>query len=82
MATILVAIGILGAAVVLLALRILVRGGEFRGTCASNNPYLRDKVGDCIACGQPDDAECEYRDRSLPGASALVDRIFRRSSGV
>jgi hypothetical protein len=77
MATVLVSIGMLGAVVLLLALRILlVRDGEFRGTCASNNPYLRNEVGECLGCGKADDGEidgCEHRD-AKPGRLFLHRR--------
>jgi hypothetical protein len=65
MATVLVSIALLIGVVILLALRILlVPGGEFRGTCASNNPYLRNELGGCGACGKQDPEEidgCEHR---------------------
>jgi hypothetical protein len=80
MATILLSIGILGAVVALLALRVLlVKDGEFRGTCASNNPYLRKETGECWACGKSDRSEmehCEYKDRSPIGS--WLER-FRKS---
>ena len=63
MATVLLAIGILGAAVALLAVRILfVRGGEFRGACASNNPFLLKAGGACWGCGRSaeETQDCEY----------------------
>ncbi len=67
MTTVLAAILVLGIAVALLAIRILfVRGGEFRGTCASNNPYLRKDGGACWACGKSDSEsidDCEYKTR-------------------
>jgi len=60
MTTILLSIGLVGAAFLLLALRIVfVRGGEFRGTCSTNNPYLRDEVGDCTLCGKRPEEECQ-----------------------
>ena len=64
MATVILSIAILGVAVCLLALRILF-GREFRGTCASNNPYLEQEGGACWACGKSDPEAidtCEHRD--------------------
>ena len=30
----------------------MIKGGEFRGTCSSNNPLLTDKLGGtCSVCG-------------------------------
>ena len=67
MTTVLAAILVLGIAVVLLAVRMLfVPGGEFRGTCASNNPFLPKTGGSCWACGKSDSEsieECEYKTR-------------------
>lgn len=72
MATVLVAIVVLGLAVGLLAVRILlVPGGEFRGTCASNNPFLRRRGGSCWACGKSDSGEiddCDYRTSTVSGS--------------
>jgi hypothetical protein len=77
MATLLLSILILGVAVTLLALRILlVPGGEFRGACASNNPYLRKEGGECWACGKNDQEQietCEHRNASL------IFQRFRKS---
>lgn len=51
--TVLVAAVILGVAFAGIATRILlVKDGEFRGTCASNNPYLKDELGTCTVCGK------------------------------
>ena len=55
---IILAIGLLGLAFAGIAIKILVKpGGEFSGTCASNNPMLRDEQGGCTVCGaRPQDA--------------------------
>ena len=59
MSTILLTIAILGIAFALLSLRILlVKDGEFRGTCSSNNPMLRNKLGPCVACGKKEGEVC------------------------
>lgn len=43
-----------------IALRIILKkGGEFRGTCASNNPMLKNEVGECSLCGKKPDEECQ-----------------------
>ena len=76
MATVLLSVGILGAAVALLALRILViRGGEFRGACASNNPYLTKELGECQACVRKDTEECEYRNAEPDGSKDQEGRL-------
>ena len=66
MATILVTVLALGVAVALLYLRILlVKDGEFRGTCSSNNPMLRDKLGPCVACGKKEGEVCPKQKAAL-----------------
>ena len=52
------AIGLLALAVAGIAIKILVKpNGEFSGTCASNNPMLRNEDGGCSVCGaRPQDA--------------------------
>ncbi len=54
----LLTIGLLGLGVAGIAIKILVKpGGEFSGTCASNNPMLRSDDGGCSVCGaRPRDA--------------------------
>jgi hypothetical protein len=34
-------------------------GNEFRGTCASNNPMLKDKFGNCTVCGKTPEGDCD-----------------------
>jgi len=43
---------------VLINLRQVVTGNEFRGTCATNNPMLKDQVGDCQLCGKKAGEDC------------------------
>jgi len=48
-----------GVSFILINLRQVVTGKEFRGTCASNNPMLKDKLGECSVCGKKPDEECQ-----------------------
>ena len=43
----------------LINIRHIVTGNEFRGTCASNNPMLKDQLGDCSVCGKKADEACK-----------------------
>lgn len=53
MATILLSIGILAIFFVALSVRLLfVKDGEFRGTCASQSPYLNKSGEACGYCGK------------------------------
>ena len=32
---------------------------EFKGGCASNNPMLRNEIGECTVCGSIPEGDCE-----------------------
>lgn len=51
-----------GVSFILINLRQIVTGQDFRGTCASNNPMLKDKLGDCTVCGKKVDDDCQMPD--------------------
>jgi len=51
-----------GVSFILINLRQVVSGKEFRGTCASNNPMLKNKVGECSVCGKSPEEECKMPD--------------------
>lgn len=53
---------VFGVSFVLINLRQVVTGQEFRGTCASNNPMLKNKVGECEVCGKSPDEDCKMPD--------------------
>lgn len=53
MTTVLLAIGVLALFFVLMSVRLLlVKGGEFKGTCASQSPFLNKQGGTCGYCGK------------------------------
>ena len=59
METLLYAILLIGAAFALIAVRIIfVKDGEFKGTCATNNPMLKSEIGECTLCGRKDGEAC------------------------
>ncbi|MBC6996500.1 hypothetical protein QWY85_18440 [Neolewinella lacunae] len=58
----LVIFAVFAVSFVLLNLRHVVTGNEFRGTCASNNPMLKNKVGSCEVCGKSPDEDCKMPD--------------------
>lgn len=41
---------------------IFQKGGEFRGGCASNNPMLKNEIGECGVCGAKPDEQCKQED--------------------
>jgi hypothetical protein len=48
-----------GVSFLLINIRHIVKGEEFRGTCASNNPMLKSKIGECTVCGKTADEPCK-----------------------
>lgn len=48
-----------GIAFAMINIRHLVTGNEFRGTCSSNNPMLKNKVGECTVCGKGPEEVCK-----------------------
>lgn len=60
MMLIFLAIGLLGLAFAGLAIKILLKkNGEFSGTCASNNPMLREEGATCGVCGARPEEQCK-----------------------
>lgn len=48
-----------GISFILINIRHLLTGNEFRGTCATNNPMLKNQIGECTVCGKKPDEECQ-----------------------
>lgn len=48
-----------GVSFILINLRQVVTGQDFRGTCASNNPMLKNEIGECGVCGKKPDEDCK-----------------------
>ena len=60
MTTVLLAIGLVGIAFAGLGIKIIFKkDGEFNGTCSSNNPMLRNEIGECTVCGRKAGESCE-----------------------
>ena len=55
----LIIFGIFGLSFLMINIRHIVTGNEFRGTCATNNPMLKNQIGDCEVCGKRPDEECK-----------------------
>jgi len=51
--------GVFGISFILINIRQIVTGKEFRGTCATNNPMLKDQLGECSVCGKKPEEECQ-----------------------
>lgn len=53
----------------------VVKGGEFRGGCASNSPWLKNEIGDCKVCGAGPDEQCQNPEKSDQKDSSLKDPL-------
>ena len=48
-----------GLSFILINIRHIITGNEFRGTCASNNPMIKNNLGECTVCGKKPEEECQ-----------------------
>lgn len=63
MKIILIAIGLLAFGFAGIAIKIWgKKGGEFNGTCASNNPVFNKEGEPCSFCGARPDEKCQKED--------------------
>jgi len=54
---------VVAAFFILMSTRILlVKNGEFKGTCASNNPMVKTETGECGFCGAKPEEVCKNPD--------------------
>jgi len=57
---VLVAVVLVGLAFAFIAIRILVlKDGQFKGTCANNNPFMQKQGVTCGVCGKVAGDPCE-----------------------
>ena len=61
--------GVFGISFILINIRHIFTGNEFRGTCASNNPMLKDQIGECTVCGRKPGEACREDENKIKGAS-------------
>jgi hypothetical protein len=53
MGTFLSVLAVVAAFFILMSVRLLfIKGGEFKGTCASQSPFLQKEGGTCGFCGK------------------------------
>lgn len=61
----LAAIGVFALFFVLLSVRIIfLKDGEFKGTCSTQSPFLRNQLGECSVCGG-DPNKCETQSNAV-----------------
>ncbi len=53
---------VFGLAFVMINIRHIFTGKEFRGSCASNNPMVKDEFGTCSVCGSQVGEDCKNED--------------------
>lgn len=51
--------GFFAVGFIMINIRHILTGKEFRGTCASNNPMLKSKLGECTVCGKMPGEDCK-----------------------
>ncbi len=55
----LIIFGVFGLSFILINIRHIFTGQEFRGSCASNNPMIKNEMGECSVCGKLPDEACK-----------------------
>jgi len=60
--TLVIIFGVFLISFLMMNIRYMLTGNEFRGTCASNNPLLKTELGECTLCGKKPDEECKMPD--------------------
>jgi len=56
--TLLLVFAAFGISFLLINIRHILTGREFRGSCASNNPMIKGELGECTVCGRKADEPC------------------------
>lgn len=63
-ATFLIIFAFFGISFVLINIRHIFTGNEFRGTCASNNPMIKNNLGECSVCGKKPEEDCQMPEKA------------------
>lgn len=50
---------VFGISFALINIRHIFTGNEFRGSCATNNPMVKDEFGNCTVCGKTAEEVCK-----------------------
>lgn len=51
--------GVFASSFLLINIKAVFGKGNFRGSCAQNNPMLKGKVGECSVCGKKGEEVCQ-----------------------
>ncbi len=57
--TLVIIFGVVLVSFALINIRHIVTGKEFRGTCSTNNPMLKNQIGECSVCGKSPEESCK-----------------------
>jgi hypothetical protein len=60
--------GVFGISFALINIRHIFTGNEFRGTCATNNPMIKNQIGECTVCGKSPEENCQMPEVETSGA--------------
>ena len=61
MTTLWLTLGLVGIFFILMSVRLIfIKGGEFKGTCASQSPFLNKEGEPCSFCGK-DPSDCDNK---------------------
>jgi len=60
----LIIFGFFAVAFATLNIRQIFTGKEFRGTCATNNPMIKDQHGSCSVCGASPEEQCKMPEKA------------------
>jgi len=55
---------VFGASFLLMNIRHIFTGKEFRGGCASNTPGLKNEIGECTTCGRKEGEACKMPEKA------------------
>ena len=64
-AVLIIIFGVFLISFVLINLRHVITGKEFRGTCATNNPMIKNNLGECNVCGKMPGEDCRKEEMQL-----------------
>lgn len=56
--TLAIVFSVFGVSFVLINIRHILTGREFRGSCATNNPMIKNSLGECSVCGRKPGEVC------------------------
>lgn len=57
--TLAIVFGVFLVSFFMINIRQIVTGNEFRGTCATNNPMIKNQMGECNVCGKMPEEDCK-----------------------